>query len=138
MSNNKLNIDAYTKALVKKSGVDEPSESFTSNVMGQILKDPSVQISFLKKEDGSSKVWLFLAIAIMFIGYGVFYYLKNGYNTVSQITSIETPRFFKPFMELFVNLFQELSLSPYILISLLGVVVLIVMDKTIVRYFYSL
>ena len=36
------------------------------------------------------------------------------------------------------NLFQELSLSPYILIALLGVVILVVMDKTIVRYLYSI
>lgn len=138
MNNNKLNIDAYTQSLIKTSGVEEPSKNFTKNVMGQILKDPSVKVSFITKDDKNSNLWLILSIVAMVIGYGIFYFIRNGFTFGTRLKTVEYPEFFKFFTEFFTNLFQELSLSPYILIALLGVVVLVVMDKTIVRYLYSI
>jgi hypothetical protein len=138
MNNNKLNIDAYTQNLIKMSGVEEPSKNFTKNVMGQILKDPAVNVSFITKDDKNSNLWLILSIAIMVIGYSVFYIIKNGFSVSSKLKTVDSPEYFKFFTEFFTNLFQELSLSPYIFIALLGVVILVVMDKTIIRYLYSI
>jgi len=138
MNNNKLNIDTYTHKLVKMSGERETSAKFTKNVMSQILKNPSINVNFVSKDDKRSNFWLFIAIGIMVVGYSVYYFVKNQFKLDSGIGSIDKPEYLKFFTDFFTNLFNELSLSPYILIALLGVVVLVVMDKTIVRYLYSI
>ncbi|MBU8891261.1 MAG: hypothetical protein KOO66_00670 [Bacteroidales bacterium] len=138
MNNNKLNSDTYTRKLVNMGGLEQPGSDFTKNVMSQILKDPSVKVSFITNDDKKSNIWLFIAIGAMTIGYSIFYYIKNGFSFTSDTGAIETPGYFKVFSQFFSGLFNELSLSPYILIALIGVVVLVVLDKTIVRYLYSI
>jgi len=138
MNNDKLNIDTCTHKLVKMSGERETSTDFTKNVMSQILKNPSINVNFVSNDDKRSNFWLFIAIGIMVVGYSVYFFVKNQINIDSGIGSIDKPEYLKFFTNFFSNLFSELSLSPYILIALLGVVVLVVMDKTIVRYLYSL
>ena len=138
MNNNKLNTDAYTKKLVKIGGIEEPSADFTKSVMGQILKDPSVKVNFVTKDDKKSSIWLYIAVGAMIIGYAIYYFIKNGFDFSSSAGSIETPGYIKVFVDFFSNLFSELSLSPFILLALVGVVILVIMDKTIVRYLYSI
>jgi len=138
MNNNKLNIDNYTRELVKKSGIEQPNANFTRNVMSQILKDPAVKLNFVSKEDKQSNMWLFIAIGAMILGYSVFYFVENGFSFSSLTGSIEKPGYFKVLAHFFSNLFNELSLSPYILLAVIGVIVLVVLDKTIVRYLYSI
>ncbi|MCK5028640.1 MAG: hypothetical protein KAR57_03335 [Bacteroidales bacterium] len=138
MNSNKLNIDSYTRELVKKGGIEQPGDNFTKNVMSQILKDPSVKLNFVSKDDKQSNIWLFIAIGVMILGYSVFYYVENGFNFTSLADSIETPGYFKVLANFFSNLFNELSLSPYILLAVIGIIVLVVLDKTIVRYLYSI
>jgi len=134
MNNKKLNIDNYTRELVKKGGLEQPNVDFTKNVMSRILKDPSVKLNFVSKDDKQSNIWLFMAIGIMILGYSIYYFVENGFN----FSSVETPGFFKVFIGFFSNLFNELSLSPYILIAIIGVIILVVLDKTIVKYLYSI
>ncbi len=138
MNNNKLNIDDYTRELVKKGGVEQPDANFTKNVMSQILKDPSVKLNFVSKDDKQSNIWLIIAVGVMILGYSVYYFVANGFNFTSLTGSIETPAYFKVLTDFFSKLFNELSLSPYILLAVVGVVVLVVLDKTIVRYLYSI
>jgi hypothetical protein len=138
MNDNKLNIDSYTHELVKKGGVEQPDANFTKNVMSRILKDPSVKLNFVSKDDKQSNIWLFISIGAMIIGYSIFYFIKNGFGFVSDAGSIEIPSFFNVFADFFSNLFNELSFSPYILLAVIGVIVLVVLDKTIVRYLYSI
>ena len=138
MNNNKLNTDNYTRKLVNMGGLEQPGSDFTRNVMSQILKDPSVKVSFITKDDKQSNIWLFIAIGAMSIGYSIFYFIKNGFSFTSDAGSFVAPGYFKVFVDFFSNLFTELSLSPYIFIALIGVVVLVVLDKTIVRYLYSI
>ncbi|MBI9053940.1 MAG: hypothetical protein JEY96_09000 [Bacteroidales bacterium] len=138
MNNNKLDIDTYMHKLVKMSQIGEPSVDFTKNVMSQILKDPSVKLSFISKDDKRSNFWLFIAVAIMAVGYSVYYYVRNGFNLDTSTNVIGEPERFKIFTDFFSNLFNELSFSPYIFVALLGVVFLVVMDKTIVKYLYSI
>jgi hypothetical protein len=136
MNDNKLNIDNYTRELVKKGSLEQPNANFTKNVMSRILKDPSVNLNFVSKDDKQSNIWLFISIGAMILGYSLFYFIKNGFR--SDAGSIEVPGLFKLLTNFFSNLFNELSLSPYILLAVVGVVVLVVLDKTIVRYLYSI
>ena len=138
MNSNKLNIDSFTSKLVNKSGVEQPDANFTKNVMRQILKDPSVKVNFITKDDKQSNIWLLVAVGAMIVGYSIFYFIKNGFNIHQSVGSVQTPSYLKLFADFFNNLFVELSLSPYILLALIGVVVLVIMDKTIVRYLYSI
>jgi len=138
MNSNKLNIDSYTRELVKKGGVEQPSDNFTKNVMSQILKNPSVKLNFVSKDDKQSNIWLFISIGAMIIGYSLFYFIKNGFSFTSISETVETPIYFKVLADFFSNLFNELSLSPYILLAVIGVIVLVILDKTIVRYLYSI
>jgi hypothetical protein len=138
MNNNKLNIDNYTRELVQKNGLEQPSANFTRNVMSQILKDPSIKLNFVSREDKQSNIWLFIAIGAMILGYSVYYFIKNGFSFTSLNETVETPIYLKVIADFFSNLFNELSLSPYILLAVIGVIVLVVLDKTIVRYLYSI
>ena len=138
MNNNKLDIDTYTSKLVNKGGLEQPDANFTKNVMSKILKDPSVNINFITKDDKQSNLWLFISVGIMIIGYLFFYFIKNGFNLSQSVSSVQMPGYLKVFMNFFENLLGELSLSPYIFLALIGVVILVIMDKTIVRYLYSI
>ena len=138
MSNNKFNIDTYTSKLVNKGGLEQPDANFTEKVMNKILKDPSVNINFITKDDKQSNIWLFISVSVMIVGYLFFYFIKNGFNLSESVGSVQTPGYLKVLTDFFENLFAELSLSPYILLALIGVVILVIMDKTIVRYLYSI
>ena len=138
MNSNKFNIDSFTSKLVNKSGVEQPGANFTKNVMSKILKDPSVKINFITKDDKQSNIWLFISVSVMIVGYLIFHFIKNGFNLSQGVGSVQTPGYLKVLTDFFGNLFAELSLSPYILLALIGVVVLVIMDKTIVRYLYSI
>ncbi len=138
MNNNKFNIDTYTSKLVNKGGLEQPDASFTKNVMSKILKDPSININFITRDDKQSNLWLFISVGIIIIGYLFFYFIKNGFNLSQSVSSVQMPSYLKVFMNFFENLLGELSLSPYIFLALIGVVILVIMDKTIVRYLYSI
>lgn len=138
MNNHKLNIDDFTRELISKAELEQPGKNFTKNVMSQILKDPSVQVSFITKDDKRSNIWLIISIAIMFVGSFGFYFIKNGFSFNNMGESIKTPSVFTFFVDFIAKFWNELSLSPYILIALVGVVFLVVIDRTIVKYIYSI
>jgi len=134
MNNNKLNIDDYTRELISRVKEDQPGKDFTKNVMSRILKDPSVEVSFITKDDKESSLWLILSVAIMFVGSIAFYFFKNGFD----FSHIQKPTIFTFFADFFAKFWNEMSLSPYILIALVGVIFLVVIDRTIVKYLYSI
>ena len=131
-------MDDYTRKLVKLEGVKQPSSDFTKSVMGQILKNPEVKVSFITKDDKKTNLWLFIAVGVMIVGYVGFYLLKNGFSSNTDISGFKVPGFLNVFTSFFVDLFNELSFSPFILLALIGVIVLVIMDKTIVKYIYSI
>ncbi len=138
MNNHKINIDEYTRKLVQISGVKQPAPDFTKGVMGQILKSPEVSVSFVTKDDKKTNVWLFIAVGSMLIGYIAYFFIKNGFGTGSGFSGLKMPEFVNAFVAFFSELFNELSFSPFILLALLGIIILVIMDKTIVKYLYSL
>lgn len=134
MNNNKIDIDNYTKKLVQKTGLENPSSDFTKSVMGQILKDPEVHVSFITDDDKKSTFWLFTVIGFMFIGYIIYYIITNGTSFMIQNIS----GFFKVVTSFFTDFFNEIAISPFILLALIGVLLLVILDKTIVKYLYTL
>jgi len=139
MSKVEKNIDRYTRNIIQKNGKEKPSVDFTKNVMAQILKDPAVQFNFsYTKDEKESKTWLFLSVIAMFIGYIFFVLFKNDFNLTKGLEHSFSTKYLKVFFDFFAQLYNELSLSPYVLIGLAGVIVLILIDKTIVRYLHSL
>jgi len=139
MRKRQLNNDNYIRELIKKNGKEKPSVDFTKNVMAQILKDPAVQFNFsYTKDEKESKAWLFLSVIAMFIGYIFFVLFKNDFNLTKGLEHSFSTKYLKVFFDFFAQLYNELSLSPYVLIGLAGVIVLILIDKTIVRYLHSL
>ena len=111
---------------------------FTKNVMGRILKDPAVTVRFITKDEKQNNIWLIMSIGIMLVGFFLFYFIKNGFNFSQAAEDFQTPAYLKAFADFFANFWNELSLSPYVLIALLGVVFLVVIDRTIVKYLYSI
>ncbi|MFP4025799.1 MAG: hypothetical protein ACLFVR_14845 [Thiohalospira sp.] len=139
MSKRELNIDKSTRQLIKKAGKIEPSADFTKNVMAQIIKDPAVQFHFsYTKDEKESKIWLFLSIIAMFIGFFLFFFIKNGFNFEKSFENLSTTLYIHTFTDLFSQIYYELSFSPYVFIGLAGVLALVLIDKTIVRLFHSL
>lgn len=138
MNNNKLNIEKYTKKLLSKGEIQQPGSDFTKNVMSRILKDPTVKVSFITSDDKQSNIWLVISMSIMVVGFFIFYFIKHGLDFSQVSDGFQTPAYLKAFADFFSKFWSELSLSPYILIALVGVIVLVVIDKTIVRYLYSI
>lgn len=138
MNNNKLNIDKYTKELVGKAEVQQPGSDFTKNVMKQLLKDPEVKVSFITADDKKSNFWLIISMIIMVTGFFIFYYIKYGLNFTKVTEEFKSSGYLKAFSDFFSELWTELTISPYILIALVGVIFLVIIDKTIVKYLYSL
>ena len=138
MNNKEINTDKFTKELISRAGIQEPNVDFTKNVMSKILKDPSIKISFITKDDNNSSLWLVISMSIMFVGLSAFYFIKNGYSLASVSEGLQKPSYVNVFTDLFSKFTNELSLSPYILIALIGVLILVIIDKTIIKYLYSI
>lgn len=138
MNNKKLNTDKYTQDLISKGGIQQPASDFTKDVMSKILKDPEVHVSFVTSDDRKSNIWLIISMAIMVVGFFVFYYFYYGLNVDKVTSGLKTTVNTSAFADFFSKLWTELTISPYILIALAGVVLLVVIDKTIVKYLYSL
>ena len=138
MNNKKINIDDYTKHLIQKGDVLQPNMDFTKNVMGKILKNPEVKVNFVSKEDQQWNIWLIISMLSIVVGYLVFFFIKHGFNFSQEAQSFENISFVKGIIEFFTQLWMELSISPYILISIIGVIILLVLDKTIVKYIYTI
>lgn len=138
MNNKKLNTDKFTKEIISKGGIQEPDSNFTKNVMSQILKDPAIKINFITNDDKNSSIWLVIAMSIMFIGLSAFFFIKNGFSFTNVSQGLQSSSYLHAFTDLFSKFRDELSLSPYILIALIGVLFLVIIDKTIVKYLYSI
>jgi hypothetical protein len=138
MNNNKLNTDKFTKELISKGSIQEPSSDFTKIVMSKILKDPVIKVSFFTKDDSRSNIWLAISISIMPFGFFIFYFLKYGLNFSQVASSINESSLVNAFSDFFLKLWNELSLTPYIFLALIGVLFLVILDKTIVKYLYSI
>lgn len=139
MSKKEFNIDKSTRHLIQKGGKVEPSADFTKNVMAQIIKDPAVQFNFsFTKDEKESKVWLFLSIAAMFIGFFLFFFVKNGFNLEKSFDNLSAAFYIQAFTDIFSQIYYELSFSPYVFTGFAGVLVLVLIDKIIVRLFHSL
>jgi hypothetical protein len=106
--------------------------------MSQILKDPEVNVSFVTSDDRKSNIWLIISMAIMGVGFFIFYHFYFGLSVDKVATGIKSSVTTSAFTGFFTKLWAELTISPYILIALAGVILLVIIDKTIVKYLYSL
>ena len=138
MNNNKLNIDEFTKKLISKGEILQPDSNFTKNVMGRILKDSATQVRFITSDDKQSKIWLVISMIIMIAGFFIFYFIKYGLDFSQISNGFQTPSYLQTLADFFSKLWIELSVSPYIFVALIGVVFLLLFDKTIVKYLYSI
>lgn len=138
MNNNKLNTDEFTKKLISKGEIQQPDSDFTKNVMSRILKDPAIKVSFITNDDKQSNIWLAISMCIMVVGFFIFYFIKHGLDFSQVSDGFQTPAYLSAFADFFSKFWNELSLSPYLLIALFGVILLVIMDKTIVKYLYSI
>ena len=110
MKKNVSDIDKYTREILRRGEILQPRADLTKNVMRKILKDPSVNVHFVTKDDRESNLWLFLSVVALFIGYLLYYILKNGFGE----KSFKTPEYFTFFTSFFKDLWSEISISPYI------------------------
>ncbi|PLX14807.1 MAG: hypothetical protein C0597_09550, partial [Marinilabiliales bacterium] len=121
MNNNGLNIDQFTREIVGKASIEQPGSDFTKNVMAQILKNPAVKVSFITNDDRKSNIWLILSMTIMVVGFFIFYFIKYGFDLNPITDGFKTSTLFTIFLDFFTRLWNEISLSPYILIALICV-----------------
>lgn len=138
MKNKKIDIEKITRELIQKGEVQQPGADFTKNLMGRILKNPNVTVQFIKQEKDKNFIWVLLSLALVFIGYIAFFVYKNGLNSIAQAEKIHAISYLKSVFDFFTKLWSEFSFSPYILIAFLGIIILILFDKFIVKYLYSI
>lgn len=138
MNNKKINTDDFTKELISKVEIQQPGPDFTKRVMNRILKDPSVKVNFITDDDRRSNIWLIISMSIMVIGFFLFYFIKYGLNFSLISKDFQGQVYLKAFTDFFSEFWNELSLSPYILIALIGVLFLVFIDKAIVKYLHSI
>ena len=138
MKNKKIDIEKITRELIQKGEVQQPGADFTKNLMGRILKNPNVTVQFIKQEKDKNFIWVLFSLALVFIGYIAFFVYKNGLNSIAQAEKIHAISYLKSVFDFFIKLWSEFSFSPYILIAFLGIIILILFDKFIVKYLYSI
>ncbi|HAN18613.1 MAG: hypothetical protein A2X13_13705 [Bacteroidetes bacterium GWC2_33_15] len=138
MKNKKIDIEKITRELIQKGEVQQPGADFTKNLMGRILKNPNVTVQFIKQEKDKNFIWVLFSLALVFIGYIAFFVYKNGLNSIAQAEKIHAISYLKSVFDFFTKLWSEFSFSPYILIAFLGIIILILFDKFIVKYLYSI
>jgi hypothetical protein len=138
MKDNKVDIEKITRELIRKDAIQQPGPDFTKNLMAKILKDPSVQVSYIKQDENKNNILLFLLVAVLFLSYLGYYFYKNGLSKFTGTDSLPGMSFLQTTSEFVSKLWSEISLSPYILLSFIGIVVLVLLDKYIVKYLYSI
>jgi len=137
MKDNKVDIEKITRELIRKEEVQQPGADFTKNLMAKILKDPNVQVSYFKKDENKNNILLFLLAAVLLLAYIGYYMYKNG---ISRFTDTDLPgiTYLQAASDFISKLWSEISLSPYIILSFIGIIVLVLLDKYIVKYLYSI
>lgn len=138
MNNNKLNIDNFTKDLIRKGETQKPSSDFTKKVMSRILKDPAVKVSFITKDDKRSNIWLIISMCALVVGLLGSYISMYGLDFTEVSSEFQKSEILKLFMDFFSKFWAEIRLSPYILFAFIGILLLVIIDKTIVKYLYSI
>lgn len=138
MKDNKVDIEKITRELISKDIVQHPGADFTKNLMAKILRDPSVQVSYIKKDENKNNILLFLLVAVLFLAYIGYYIYKNGLSRFAETDSIPGMSSLQTASEFASKLWSEISLSPYILLSFIGIIALVLLDKYIVKYLYSI
>jgi len=138
MKDNKVDIEKITRELIRKEEVQQPGADFTKNLMAKILKDPNVQVSYFKKDENKNNILLFLLAAVLLLAYIGYYIYKNGISRFNDADSIPGITYLQAASEFVSKLWSEISLSPYIILSFIGIIVLVLLDKYIVKYLYSI
>ena len=138
MKDNKVDIEKITRELIRKDGVQQPGADFTKNLMAKILKDPNVQVSYFKKDENKNNILLFLLAAVLLLAYIGYYIYKNGISKFTDADSMPGITYLQAASEFISKLWSEISLSPYIILSFIGIIVLVLLDKYIVKYLYSI
>jgi len=138
MKNINVDIEKITRELIQKVEVQQPGADFTKNLMATILKNPNITVQFVKEERDKNFIWVLLSILLMFIGYIGYFIYKNGLNTIADAKEIPAFSNLKYGYDFFIRLWSELSFSPYILIAFLGILLLILFDKIIIKYLYTI
>ncbi len=138
MKNNKVDIEKITRELIRKDAIQQPGPDFTKNLMAKILKDPSVQVSYIKQDENKNNILLILLVIVMFIAYVGYYFYKNGLTRITETEAVPGMAYLQTASEFVSRLWSEISLSPYILLSFIGIVVLVLLDKYIVKYLYTI
>jgi hypothetical protein len=138
MSTPEEHIDQKIRAVFQKSGLETPSQEFTSNVMQKIGElDPEAEST----EPSSARSWILgiAAAALVFIGLAIAYYfnvniLPEGFkNLLAPI--------FSGLVSSFEGIFQGIRISSTTVVIILGFVVLLGIERLlnklkITRNFY--
>jgi hypothetical protein len=138
MKDKKIDIEKITRELIQKEGIQQPGADFTKSLMAKILKDPSIQVSYIKKDEDKNSILLFLLIGVLFLAFIGYYIYKNGINKLNETDNIPGMTYLQTASDFISKLWSEISLSPYILLSFIGIIVLVLLDKYIVKYLYSI
>ena len=137
MKDKKVDIEKITRELIQKEGIQQPGADFTKSLMAKILKDPKIQISYIKKDDDKNSILIFLLIGVLFIAYIGYYIYKNGFGKLSETNNIPGMTYLHTASDFLSKFWSEISLSPYILLSLLGIILLLLFDKYIIKNIVS-
>ena len=138
MKNKKVDIEKITRELIHKEGIQQPGDDFTKSLMAKILKDPNVQISYVKKDDDKNMIFLFLLSGVLFLAYFGYYIYKNGLKAMVNTDNLPGISYLHTTSEFISKLWSEITFSPYILLSFAGIILLVLFDKYIVKYLYSI
>ena len=138
MKNKKVDIEKITHELIQKEGIQQPGKDFTKSLMAKILKDPNVQVSYIKKDEDKNNILLFLLIGVLFVAYIAYYIYKNGLSNLTDTKNIPGITYLHTTSDFFSKIWSEISMSPYIILSFVGIILLVVFDKYIIKYLYSL
>jgi len=133
MTHNDIHDDDFLKKLIQKSDPENPSPSFTGEVMKKI------ELIDDQKEETRSfpfnfNFWYFVA-GIGFIGilYVIYFFLSRDSNFLGLNFDPAVIPFFKSILQSFIGIFKSFKISSLTIIIIAAIALLFVIDQILRR-----
>ena len=134
MKINDAHMDENTRKIFKSLDQDQPQQSFTYDVMKKVEKERVYGNWF-----GDNLWQIVLAVGLPLL-YFLFQFLTSGSQSYSQlILSITNSSYFDFIRILSDKLLQDVTLSPFVFMGFVAILLLLVFDRLIIRllHFYK-
>lgn len=129
---NNFDIDNKTKELFDHLDLEHPSGGFSKRVMDRIEKEKAYKAQSLF----SQNLLIGIAVAVLYFGY---HYFKTGRILPGNLLKeMDFSVYLEVLSSFFTQSFSMIDFSPFIIVSIAAIVILMLSDNILLRLMHSL